>query len=363
MSWRPLLPLEKCTERLELIFPRSAFDAVLSSPLASWAVASLIYVDAVVPAAGQLSVDAKWARPTMVLWLSDEVYARDDASSRAAWYAAANGANAKRAVAELLTSWDLPFHPKYGDNTRETIRDETFPSWLDEGAMRSRAGVKTTSPVPRWALTDDFADLFDPSLQDGALLEKVEAFRESQMSPTGKVKALTARRRSDQLHAVTVKLPDGTQRQLEPGEASQILKGVVEEWAPTRLSDPVILMISEPGDKVYTADADLLDKLGLSIDRSALLPDAVLVDIGVIPVSFWIVEAVASDGPINEARKKALLKWAKRQHIPEESCRFLTAFGSRAAPPAKRRLKDLAVGTFAWYLDEPKRELSWRELP
>ena len=95
---------------------------------------------------------------------------------------------------------------------------------------------------------------------------------------------------------------------------------------------------------------------------STLLPDALLVDIGETPPVFWVIEAVATDGVIDEDRKRSLLRWATQQRIPQDSCRFLSAFGSRNAPPAKRRLKDLATGTYAWYADEPDRELAWYEL-
>jgi hypothetical protein len=106
----------------------------------------------------------------------------------------------------------------------------------------------------------------------------------------------------------------------------------------------------------------VLRRLAVVIDTSTLLPDAVLVDIGVDPPTFWIVEVVASDGPIDEDRKRALLHWAVSQRIPEEHCRFLTAFGSRNSGPARRRLKDLAVGTYAWYADEPAYELAWYQV-
>lgn len=363
MSWRRLPSAGECEKRLEHIFPRMAFDTVLSNPLAAWSVAAMLYVDAVVPAHGDLPADATWVRPSTVMWLSFDVYDHDDAASRAAWRDAALSGNAKRRVAELQGEWGLTFHPRYGDNSREQVRDETWPRWADEGAMRIKPGVKQTSSAPRWALTDAFADLFDPTLSGQAFLDGVETFRDEHMSPGGRVKALTARQRDDRAHAIDVTLPgSGDVRQLEPGESSLILKGVIEQWAPKRLVDPVVLTISEPGDKVYTADGATMQRLGLAIDPTTLLPDAVLVDVGATPATFWIVEAVASDGPIDEDRKRRLLRWAAEQRIPESSCRFLTAFGSRNAAPAKRRLKDLAAGTFAWYADEPDRELAWYEL-
>jgi hypothetical protein len=360
VSWRTLPSLSQTQRRLEEVFPRAAFDTVLSNPLAAAAVSTMLYVDAVVPAYGPLPQRATWARPSMCLWMSDDAYAHADAGSREAWLAAA--VRGKRHVEELHASWGIPFRPRYADNTRETLRDETLPAWSKDGAVRIRPGVKTTSSKGRWALTDAFADLFDPAVDGELLANRIAAWREEHMSPGARIKALTAQQRAQSAHAVTVRLPDGTLRQLEPGDASSILKGVIEQWAPSRLRDPVVLTVSEPGDKLYVADAALIDRLDLVIDTGTLLPDAVVVDIGVAPPQFWIIEVVATDGPIDEKRKRALLDWATTQRIPEDACRFLTAFGSRNAAPARRRLKDLAAGTFAWYADEPGCELAWYEI-
>jgi hypothetical protein len=208
-------------------------------------------------------------------------------------------------VAALLERWGEQFEPRYADGSRETLRDETFPKWLDEGALRVRAGIKTTSSRPRWALTASFADLFDPELAGDELLAAIDAWRDAHMSPGGRLKALTAQQRAQRVHAVSVTLPDGETRSLEPGEASVVLKGVIEVWARRRLRDGVVLTISEPGDKVYMADRDVPRRLGVAIDATTLLPDAVLVDIGVDPPTFWVVEVVATDGPIDEGRKRA----------------------------------------------------------
>lgn len=182
------------------------------------------------------------------------------------------------------------------------------------------------------------------------------------MSPGDLIRIRTVRDRDRQEHAVILTLPDGKVRSLEPGEASWILKGVVEEWAPVRLGDPVVLTISEPGAKFVVADSSTLNAIGLNINVSTLLPDALLIDLATQPATFWLVEAVASDGPIDEDRKRAFLRWADDQRIPVDSCRFLTAFASRHSASARRRLKDLAVNTYAWYADEPFRELAWYEI-
>ena len=74
---------------------------------------------------------------------------------------------------------------------------------------------------------------------------------------------------------------------------------------------------------------------------------------------FWVVEAVATDGLVTTARRDALLRWAAQQNIAADRCSFLSAFESRNAAPAKRRPKDLASGTWAWFADEPAHERAW----
>jgi hypothetical protein len=348
-------------ERLGVIFPRSAFDPVHSNPLAAAALAAMLYIDAVVPDEGDAPSDAVWARPTTCLWMSDEVYARDSAQDRVSWRKAA--ARGRRAMEELQASWGLPHAISwYRDNSRETLRDETFPAWLDYGAIRNRPGIRITSSLPRWALSASFADLFEPSLSDEQFTEAAEAWRASHMSPGDRFRIATLREREHAAYAVEVILPDGHTRFLEPGDASQILRGVLGSWAPARLRDPVVLTISEPGEKVLLADGARLRALGLTIDPQSLLPDAVIVDIGETPPTFWIVEVAASDGPITEDRRRRLIRWAEDQRIPAGSCRFLSAFLDRNDDTARRRLKDLAVGTFAWYASEPTRELAWYDI-
>jgi len=321
----------------------------------------MVYIDAIVPDEGDAPSDATWARPTTCLWMSDDVYARDSEQDRIAWRKAA--ARGRKAMEELQALWGLPYATSwYRDNSRETLRDETFPAWLGYGAIRDRPGIRITSSLPRWALAESFADLFQPSLSDTKFMEAAETWRAAHMSPGDRFRIATLREREHATYAVEVTLPGGQNRLLEPGEASQILRGVLGAWAPARLRDPVILSISEPGEKVLLADGARLRALGLTIDPQSLLPDMLIVDIGETPPTFWIVEVVASDGPITEDRRRQLMRWAEDQRIPAGSCRFLSAFMDRNDEVARRRLKDLAVGTFAWYASEPTRELAWYEI-
>lgn len=351
---RQVISAEEATRRLLIIFPRTVFDPVMSSPLAGAAVAALIYIDAIDNDEG----DPFWARPSMVTWMSEAMRAQDADADRLAWRAAA--ARSSKHLTGLLQSWGVPDASGYADNSRETLRDETFRKWREHSALRERVDLPKTSGRGRWLMEAHFVNLFDPTLSDEELETAAEAWREEHLSPQARLRVRFALEGDTAAHAVTVTLPNsaGT-RSLEVGRASRILKAVVEQWATARLENPYVVTISEPGDKLFTADAKLLSALGVTINVTTLLPDAVIADVKKSEIDFWFIEAVNTDGEINEARKTALLTWAQQQNINPARCRFLTAFSSRNDPAAKKRLKDLAAGSYAYFADEPGRELAW----
>lgn len=360
----PLITPELALQRLGLIFPTGAFDTATHNPLAAHAVAAMVYMGSVVPDDDAVQKSHRIVRPTSCLWLQSEVWSTHQSDSdRASFHvAAASNSRAKTKTIALVESWGITFNQPYADGTREPLRDETFHQWFERGAIKSLGGIQTNYPNARWALAASFAALFDPALVGEELFAAVEAWRGTHLSAMDMLRVHSRQENERRDHAVFVNLPNGVVRELEPGAASHILKGVVEQWAPARLAEPIVLTISEPGDQVYLADGAVLARLGMVIDRRNLLPDAVIVDVGTNPAVVWIIEAVHSDGPVTESRKQALTAWARDQHLREDALQFLSAFPARNHSAARKRLKDLAVGTFAWYLDEPTRELSWHEM-
>jgi hypothetical protein len=69
------------------------------------------------------------------------------------------------------------------------------------------------------------------------------------------------------------------------------------------------------------------------------------------------VEVVASDGPVTEQRRRALLDLiasAPRAYRPEDAA-FVTAYMDRGADPARRTMPALAWRSFAWFVSEPDK--------
>jgi BsuBI/PstI restriction endonuclease domain/BsuBI/PstI restriction endonuclease HTH domain len=341
-----------CQRRLDLIFPDTIPQrGRLTNQLAASAVFVCLYVGAV--------DGARKLRPSMVLWMCDAAAALDGDDERDLWYAAA--LRGKRDLAALLRDWGITHSPWYADNTREPLRDETFRMWSRLGAIVRDESVSTTSSKPQWSLAADFAALFDADSSDDELAERIDDWREDHLGPVGRARALLARQLLGAREEVVVSLPGGLTRTLAPGGSSLILKGVIELLAPRLLEQPAVLLISESRQHVDVIDASLLDRLGIAADTARLLPDALLFDAG--PGNFWFVEAVFTDGAIDEGRRAALAAWAESQGIPARRCRYVTAFIGRTAPPFRRLVDSLAWGSYAWFLDEPDRILRLDPLP
>lgn len=295
----------------------------------------------------------------MVLWMCDGAAQRRRLTERRAWYDEA--LRGKRALAELLSRWGIRHEPWYGDNTREPLRDETFRSWAECGAILRDDAVPTTSPVPQWSLASDFAGLFDPRLRGDALEQAISAWRQTHLSAAGLARIAVAEQLSGPGAQVIVQMPGGATRSLAPGGSSLIIKGVIEQLAPRLLAQPSVLFVSESRERVDVVDGRLLERLGIDIDAARLLPDALLFDAG--PGVFWFVEAVYTAGPIDEARKEALVEWAEAQKLHPNACRFLSAFVSRTSQPFRQQVAALAWGTHVWFLDEPTNVMRLEDLP
>lgn len=245
----------------------------------------------------------------------------------------------------------------YADTTREPIRDETIRfGLLHVGAVGKLPGVAVTSSLPIYFLKSDFAAIFNPDLDEAALEAAITAWQKKHLTAAARARmALLAAGKMKSDDEVLVNCPDGTVAKLSPGPSSIISKAVVEQFASSFLTAPALLWLSESGAKVRYQDEKTAKALGLDIDQSKVLPDIILANVGDTgeDTHLVFVEVVASDGPMNQARRDALLQYIMQAGFPEDQCRFGTAFEDRADSAFKKCLPELAWGTFVWFRSEP----------
>lgn len=339
MTEKAILDWPAIQARLKSVFPEGTpHRNYLTWEIAARTVFVLLYIRAI------KGTDV-WLRPDQVTRMTDTQAALTDDASRAEWARSSMVAS----KGEVPGRW-------YAVNTRESIRDDTLRNALVEiGAVVERLGLATTSPAGRYALQEAFAALFDPSLDPDELEAQILAWQERYLSASERMRIAVNRGGaavgSDRL---LVQFPSGETRRMAPGPSSQLSKHVIEEFAPRFLQVPAVIFLSESKDKVVQRDDELAKSIGLNILADRNLPDIILADTGPEKPLLVFVEVVASDGPVSEARKRALLALTDAAGFASEQVTFVTAYFDRSAAQFKKTVDKLAWGSLAWFAAEPE---------
>lgn len=350
MTMPPLLPISDIQERLQAIFqPGIPTRGSLVREMAAKTVFVFLY-------GGMVEGTGRLLRPSHIYFFTQDQSTAETDKERDDWLANSK----KKGFRPAGVRW-------YADTTREPIRDETLRLGLvDIGAVGKIAGVATTSSNPIYYLKADFAALFDPDLTGSDLAIAIEAWQTKHLSDTARARMAVLSsgkvKRSDE---VKVTCPDGTVAKLAPGPSSLITKGVVEDFADKFLPSPVLLWMSESGNKVRYHDDETARKIGLNIDPARVLPDVILMSVGDTgdDTHLIFIEVVNSDGAMTRQRKDIFLDMASAAGFPESQCLFGTAFEDRVHAGFTKTWPQLAWGTFAWFRSEPTHLLWMREKP
>lgn len=334
----PLLPPAAIHERLQLSFPDGTANRnYVTREIAAKTVFVMLYV-------GAVEGNETWLRPDQVTRMTDTQAAAITDAAREAWAKQST----RPTTGQIAGRW-------YASNTREPIRDETLRDGLVRvGAVMERSGLSTTSPKGRYALAGAFAALFDPGLTGDALQTATEAWQRAHLTP-GALARIAIMRRGAVAgeERVLVTFPNGETRHMEPGQSSVISKAVVEEFAWRFLEKPGVIWLSESRNRVVARDDGLAQDIGLVIQPDRNLPDVILVDLGPYAPLLVFVEVVATDGPVSEARRTALMRIATDAGFHDEQVAFVTAYGDRNAGAFRRSVGRLAWRSFAWFMSEP----------
>lgn len=120
------------------------------------------------------------------------------------------------------------------------------------------------------------------------------------------------------------------------------------------MKNPAVALISESSNKLLTQDENLCKAIKIKIDVSTTLPDILLVEMGTNTPRLVFIECVATDGPINDRRKRELLQIAVNAGFLEKDCIFVTVFKDRTTSESRRLFHTISWGSFVWYMSEPE---------
>jgi hypothetical protein len=332
-----LVSLEEVQRRLDLIFPLAFPDrGILVGVMASRVIYIFLY-------GGFLEGSGRFLRPSNIYHFTIEQSEKRSETERLTWLATANKPGNRPAG----TRW-------YADNSREPIRDDLMRNQLLRlGIMHKRQGFPTTASTPINCLSLDFAYLFDPTLEGEELAAAVEKWRKKHLDQaTLQRMALRAQGIAAKEGDVFINMPDETRIRISAGPSSNIVKGLIEDFAARHLQKPSVLWISASDQKTYPQFVQMAASVGLKFHPSKELPDIIFADLA-DKTKFLFCEVVATDGAVTETRKKALLELIEVSDVPAEAVNFLTAFEDRQSSAFRKNFSQLALDSLVWFRTEP----------
>jgi hypothetical protein len=245
-------------------------------------------------------------------------------------------------ITPMMTFARTNYGKLYAPNSRETFRRQTMHQLVDAGIARYNpddTSRPVNSPKAVYQIEEDTLGLLR-SFGSAAWNKNLEIYLKTHQTLT----AQYARER--EMEKLPVKLASGQTIRLTPGDHSELIKAIIEDFAPRFVPDGNLIYAGDTGDKWGYFDKILLETLGVSVDGHGKMPDVVLY----YRKKHWLllVESVTSHGPVDGKRHAEL---ARLFSGSKAGLVYVTAFPSRAL--MARYLGEIAWETEVWCADAP----------
>ena len=242
-----------------------------------------------------------------------------------------------------IMDWAREHYDKdYAPNTRETVRRQTMHQFCDAGIALynpDRPDRPVNSPKAVYQIAPATLALLRtfgaPAWPD--TLTKCLGERETLITRYAKER--------DQKR-IPVAIAPGKKILLSPGKHSELIRSVIEDFAPRFASGSRSVYAGDTGEKWSYFDEPLLAELGIRVDSHGKMPDVVLH----YPEKNWLllVESVTSHGPVDGKRHSELAALFAESKI---GLVYVTAFPNRTL--MSRHLSEIAWETEVWVADAP----------
>jgi len=231
---------------------------------------------------------------------------------------------------------------EYAPNTRETFRRQTMHQFVAAGIALYNPddpARPVNSPKAVYQIEPDTLALLR-SFATAAWNKHLATYLKNRQ-------ALAAQYAKDrEMQKLPVTLATGETIRLSPGKHSELIKAIIEEFAPRFVPGGVLVYAGDTGDKWGYFDNELLAKLGVVVDGHGKMPDVVIF----CPEREWLllVESVTSHGPVDGKRHAEL---AALFAASTAGLVYVTAFPSRSV--MTRYLCKIAWETEVWCAHAP----------
>ncbi|MGZ8157760.1 MAG: BsuBI/PstI family type II restriction endonuclease [Methylobacter sp.] len=242
-----------------------------------------------------------------------------------------------------IMDWSREHYGKdYAPNSRETFRRQTMHQFVDAGIALYNPD-KPDRPVNSPKAVYQVAP---------AVLTLLRSFGTAQwhdnlttyLSLNQTLAAKYAMEREQ--NRIPMQIAPGKEITLSPGVHSELIRAIVEDFAPRFAPGSVLIYAGDTGDKWGYFDAVLLAELGVDVDSHGKMPDVVFHFVE----KNWLllVESVTSHGPVDGKRHAEL---AQLFAGSTAGLVYVTAFPNRAI--MGRYLSEIAWETEVWVADAP----------
>jgi hypothetical protein len=242
-----------------------------------------------------------------------------------------------------IMDWAREHYGKeYAPNTRETVRRQTMHQFCD-------AGISLYNPdkPDRPVNSPKAVYQIEPAALTLLRTFGTDAWHDALTAYLAERETLVARYAKErEQNRIPVEIAPGKEITLSPGEHSELIRAIIEDFAPRFAPGAVLVYAGDTGDKWGYFDAPLLASLGVDVDSHGKMPDVVLH----YTERNWLllVESVTSHGPVDGKRHAEL---AKLFAGSSAGLVYVTAFPNRSI--MGRYLGEIAWETEVWVADAP----------
>jgi hypothetical protein len=214
------------------------------------------------------------------------------------------------------------YHKEHAPNTRETVRRQTMHQFLD-------AGIAVYNPDKPDRPVNSPKAVYQIAPATLELLRSFgsKAWHDNLTDYLAQRETLTARYAKErEQNRIPVQIAPGKRITLSPGEHSELIRAIIEDFGPRFAPGSVLIYAGDTGDKWGYFDAALLAELGVDIDSHGKMPDVVFY----LSERNWLllVEAVTSHGLVDGKRHAELTRVFTGS---KAGLIYVTAFPDRAA--------------------------------
>lgn len=242
-----------------------------------------------------------------------------------------------------IMNWvEAHYKIKYAPNTRETFRRQTMHQFVDAGIALynpDKPDRPVNSPKAVYQVEESALELLRNfgSKKWPSLIEAYFETRESLVAKYAKVR---------EHHQIPVKIGGDLEIVLSPGEHSELIRAIIENFAPRFAPASTLVYAGDTGDKWGFFSESVLSDLGVVVDAHGKMPDVVLLDTD----RNWLllIEAVTSHGPVDGKRHSEL---AHLFSGASAGLVYVTAFPTRGA--MARYVGEIAWETEVWVAEAP----------